>query len=184
MSGFRAWLYWAALAIAVAAIVYVASVHAVPGLVMSRALSMMGTPNTIHHAGRVTETSRAVVRPSPDLLYSTCPFDLSAGPLRVRSAVPPGTYWSVSAFDAGTGNFFVLNDKQAGNGVVDFLIVQRGTKPNTKGFKVVVSPPRRGLVLFRTLIASEKQLPALDALRREATCATFHARPSDVSGRH
>ncbi|HEX3810002.1 MAG TPA: DUF1254 domain-containing protein [Rhizomicrobium sp.] len=180
MKELRAWLPWVAIAVAVAAIVHLATLYAVPGFVMSRAFAIMGAPNAMHHGKRVDEHSHAVVRPSPDLLYSACPFDLSAGPLRVRSPVVPHTYWSVSGFDDATNNFFAMNDNGV-QGVVDFLIVQQGTKPNTEGFKTIISPTRKGIILFRTLINGEKNFALFDALRRQATCATFHALPSDVS---
>ena len=39
----------------------------------------------------------------------------------------PDTYWSVSVFDADTDNIYVLNDRQAKNGSVDFVL----TGPDT-----------------------------------------------------
>jgi uncharacterized membrane protein len=179
----RKTLPWLVATLVVAFAVHVASVWYLPHFVMNRALAQMGAVNAIHHGQRADANSHGVVRPSPDLLYSSCPFDLSKGPLRVRAAVPPGTYWSVSAFDDATNNFFVLNDRQAKDSVVDFLIVLRGTHPNTEGFRVVTAPSARGLVLFRTLIDDEKNLAALDALRRQATCNTWHASLTDLSER-
>jgi uncharacterized membrane protein len=167
----------------VAIAVHFASMWYLPRLVMDGALAKMGAANAIHYGTRVDAGARAVVRPSPDLLYSTCPFDLSKGPLRVRAAVPPNTYWSVSAFDDATDNFFVENDRQAKGGAVDFLIVAQGSHPIAGGLPVVVSPSTRGLVLFRTLIDDEKNFAALDAARRQAACSTFHASIPDASAR-
>jgi len=71
-------------------------------------------PNTILHAPRPTSRSRGVVRPSPDMLYSICVYDLSAagGAVRVSTHDMPETYWSVSLFDVDTNNFYALNDRQ------------------------------------------------------------------------
>ena len=105
-------MMWIAATLAVAVLVHVATISAIPRRIMARTLRRMGSPNTIHFAKRPDETSRGVVRPSPDLLYSACPFDLSKGPLKITASVPHSTYWSVSGFDAATNNFFVRNDQQ------------------------------------------------------------------------
>jgi uncharacterized membrane protein len=165
----RKWLPWILATLVVAMAVHLASVWVLPHVVMSRAIALMGAPNTIHHGTRADASSHGVVRPSPDLLYSTCPFDLSRGPLRVRAPVPAGTYWSVSLFDAETNNFYVLNDRQA-HGAVDFILVGPHQDKQPRGH-VVRAPTERGLVLFRTLIDDETDFAALDAARRQATCA-------------
>src|SRR5262245_60261657 len=54
--------------------------YALPRLARRRALSRMGESNSMHFASPPTAASRMVVRPSPDLLYASCPFDLSSGP--------------------------------------------------------------------------------------------------------
>ncbi len=183
MSG-RIWAILAAIALGTGVLAYFVTLACVPHLVMDRVMANAGGVNAMHHAPRATAASHGVVRPSPDLLYSICPFDLSAGPLRVRSPVPDGTYWSVSAYDSATDNFFTLNDRQAGNSMVDFLIVA-GDKapPRIENLKTVRAPTQTGVVLIRTLISSEKRLPYLDAIRREASCGTFHASPSDISNK-
>jgi len=166
--------------------VHLASVWLVPRAIMYRTIERIGAAgmNDIHFGKRPDETSRGVVRPSPDLLYSTCAYDLSAGPLRVRSPVPNDTYWSVSLFDSATNNYYVLNDRQARarkESVVDFVIVPAGSVENTENLARVESPSSKGLVLFRTLINDDRKLAAIDAQRRGATCGTWHASPADAS---
>ena len=46
--------------------------------------------NMMFAAPLATDKARAIVRPSPDLAYSTCPFDLSDGPVLVEVAPVPG----------------------------------------------------------------------------------------------
>ena len=183
----REWLVWIAAALLVAVITHVVVLGMVPHLVMGRLLSPMGRPNRILFDKRVDASVHGVVRPSPDLLYSSCPFDLSVGPLRVRSPVSPGTYWSVALYDDDTNNFYTLNDRQAGNGVVDFVIEldepDRDQAATLEGMRIVRSPTTKGLVLFRTLINSEKNFALVDAIRRQATCGTFHASLNDVSSK-
>ncbi len=148
-----------------------------PHFIMAQAMRKIvrdGGYNVVHHVARADEHSRVVVRPSPDLLYSICPFDLSKGDLRVQAEVPPGTYWSVSVFDADTNNIFVENDRQAKGrdfwqsaDPISFDSRVKSTserpKPQTKLYRVFataarrnqIPPTARGLVLFRTLINDE-----------------------------
>ena len=180
-------IYFAAAA-AITLAVHVVTLFTLPHFVMAQALgkiSQDGGYNAVRHIARADEHSRAVVRPSPDLLYSTCPFDLSKGPLRVQATVPPGTYWSVSVFDANTNNIFVVNDRQAKDGKVDFVVLPPisaisggsattfATPPNA-----IRSPSTKGLVLFRTLINDEARFAVIDAARRKVTCGIDHASSS------
>jgi uncharacterized membrane protein len=169
---------WIVAALAVAAVVHYVTLMDTPGFIMKRVMMKMGEVNTIHHQGRVTAASRGVVRPSPDLLYSVCPFDLTKGALHVTAPVPPGTYWSVSMFDAQTNNFFVKNDKDV-KGKLDLLL----TTPyvdvkRPAGAEEVVAPGPKGLVLFRTLINKEENFAAIDAVRRKANCTFIRSRAS------
>ena len=162
--------FWIVATLAIAVVVHYFTLAGAPGFIMNRVMMKMGAVNQIHHMGRVTAASRSVVRPSPDLLYSVCPFDLSQGALHVTAKVPVGTYWSVSAFDANTNNFFVKNDRQV-KGAIDLLVtlpVLDVKKPH--GASEVISPSAKGLVLFRTLVGDEKDFAAIDAVRRTARC--------------
>ena len=163
---------WALAAIVLGVGLHVALIYALPHLVMMRVMDRLGAVNTIHHAARVDATSRAIVRPSPDLLYSDCPYDLSKGALRVTATVPPDTYWSVSAFDSKTDNFFVLDDRNV-NGTVDFVLIAKGMIANAGALPVVISPTKHGVLLFRTLIDDEKHFATLDKTRRDARCGGF-----------
>ncbi|MBL6938795.1 MAG: DUF1254 domain-containing protein [Alphaproteobacteria bacterium] len=173
------WLGWIAATLAVAVVVHVASVMFLPRAIMLR--TMGGIVRGAHGANhmvfgaRPTAANRGVVRPSPDLLYSSCVYNLQrgGGAVRVRASGMPRTYWSVSVFDADTNNIFVENDRKAGDHV-DFLIVAPGFGQGS-GLPTVESPTRAGIVLFRTLIDDDKRLPELDAARRHASCEAYRA---------
>ncbi len=165
-------------AIAIAVLVHVGSVLAIPRLVMWRATGAMARNtgfNTMSHAVRATWQSRTIVRPSPDLLYSSCPYDLSAAgaALHVHATGMPDTYWSVSVFDANTDNIYVLNDRQAKNGNVDFVLVGPNTGILNGGPRQVWSPTTRGVVLFRTLVDDETRFAEIDAGRKHAACEPY-----------
>jgi uncharacterized membrane protein len=179
MTWFRDTWRYAALALAVAFCVHLAIVAVIPRAVMAVALYRMSSVhgfNTMMHQPRPTSASRAVVRPSPDLLYSACPFDLdrAGGMLQVHADDMPHTYWSVSIFEAQTDNILALNDRQALKGGIDFILKRSNTPPLAdKSTLVLETGTPRGLILFRTLIDDDKHLAAIDRARRHATCAPY-----------
>jgi uncharacterized membrane protein len=173
----RGWPFIVAT-IAIAALVHMGSVLTIPRLVMWRATGLMARNtgfNTMSHTVRATWQSRTIVRPSPDLLYSSCPYDLSAAgaALHVHASGMPDTYWSVSVFDASTDNIYVLNDRQAKNGSVDFVLVGPNTGILNDGPRQVWSPTTHGVVLFRTLVDDETRFAEIDAGRKHAACESY-----------
>ncbi|HEY1077956.1 MAG TPA: DUF1254 domain-containing protein [Fontimonas sp.] len=120
-------------------------------------------------------SARIVVRPSPDLLYTACLFDVSEGPLHITAALPD-SYLSVSGFGAETSNFFALNDRDAWSvdgapGLLDITLAMtpaRGTEPGTT--RHIQAPSPRGLVLFRMLVQDRAPDAALLALRAQQRC--------------
>src|SRR5689334_2627268 len=98
----------AALLAAIA--VHFAIVSLLPNLMMDAAFNRLSGKgahaNSWIHAARVDENARAIVRPSPDLQYSACPYDLSHGPVLIR-VTPWPSYWSVSLYAANSDNFYV-----------------------------------------------------------------------------
>jgi uncharacterized membrane protein len=171
----REWYFWIAATILVAMVVHLGSVYALPRLIMTRALTRMGPPNVMHYGKRPDANSRGIVRPSPDLLYATCPYDLANGPLRVTMRVTHAAYWSVSAFDSATNNFFVRNDRQIAGDRFELVVLRRGqTLPPLAAPEsaLVFSPSDRGLVLLRSVIDNERHLPALEAVLHQSHCET------------
>ena len=114
--------------------------------------------------------SREVVRPSPDLLYSACPFDLSRGPLRITAAVPD-SYFSISAFADNTDNFFVINDRQIKAARVELTLARQGSDyRGGAGERVVRSPSDEGILLVRTLIKDRRDFKKLQQVQHQADC--------------
>ena len=170
----KAWILRISAVLLLAAVFHVLTLAAFPTLVMlalKRSTEKAGHPmNTLIHAPRVTADSKRVVRPSPDLLYSACGFDVSEKPLKIIAPVPD-TYWSVSFFASNTDNFFVLNDRQARSKRVEILLVGPGASPPKPGrARVIVSPTDQGVIIFRMLIMDEDKISDLVRVQRQATC--------------
>ncbi len=124
--------------------------------------------NQMIYPPRTTEASRAIVRPSPDLAYASCAFDLSKGPVRVKAA-KASDYMSVSVYAANSDNIFAINDRQAPDGV-DLIIVGKGQVAPTGAAIVVQSPTQRGIVLERRLAPSAQAFAAADMARKKGVC--------------
>lgn len=168
-------LPWVAAALLGAALVHVLTIRLLPWAIMRVTMGTMareGGPNHAVHPPRVDATARAVVRPSPDLLYSACAFDVSDGPVRVTADVPRDTYWSISMFADNTDNFFVVSDRQTPGEHVELVLAQPGASVTLPpGAIRVDAPTPRGVILERTLVIDEARLRELDAVRRRFTCA-------------
>jgi uncharacterized membrane protein len=106
--------------------------------------------------------------PSPDLLYSKCVYDVSAGPVRVRTPVPDG-YWSMSVYAENTDLVAVVSDRELPERRLDavFALAGQATPP---GVRVIEVPSAHGAAFFRTLVEDPADETALDALRREGSC--------------
>lgn len=124
--------------------------------------------NQWRHGQRATGKSRRIVRPSPDLANSSCVYDLSDGPVRIRVA-PGDGYMSVSLYAANSDNYFVVNDRNAPEGV-DMILYRRG-QPRPAGAALVVeSPSRRGIVLQRRLAPTRAMFEAAAVARAGDVC--------------
>jgi len=168
------WTLWIAATLVVAALVHTATVRALPSVLMARALARVGASNVMHYSGPANASSRSLVRPNPDMLYAVCRFDLSTGPVRLTAHVAHSTYWSVSAYDAATNNFFVRNDRQIGGDSIEIVALRRGMKLPPLGAAteraILIAPTERGLFMVRLLIDDDAHLAALQAIQHQATC--------------
>jgi uncharacterized membrane protein len=154
-----------------AAVVHVAAIAALPRVIMSRVFQVFSTtapPNEFVHPPLATDESRTVVRPSPDLAYSSAVFDVSERPLLV--SVPlSAPYTSLSGFAANTDNFFALNDQNAGSDPIEVVIIGPGTeRSGLEGRRVIESPSDRGVLLVRRVVPSAESFAGIDALRQQA----------------
>jgi len=125
--------------------------------------------NTMFAAPLATDKARAIVRPSPDLAYSSCPFDLSKGPVLVDVAPVPALYWSLSIFDARTDVAYVRNNIDATNQPIRVAIAQAG-QPVPDGMTAVRVKGTTGIALIRILVPDRSQFPAIDAARKKSSC--------------
>jgi uncharacterized membrane protein len=80
---------------------------------------------------------------------------------------------SISVFQANSDNIFVLNDRQAPNGV-DFVLAKTG-QATPPGARVVISPSDKGIILDRRLAPDAETFAKADAARRGDVCRIVSA---------
>lgn len=137
-------------------------------LAIGRVSAQGSAINAMAHAPLVTAKARAIVRPSPDLLYSSCPFDIGAAPLLIDATPVTAPYWSLSIFDAQTNAVFVANNQR---GVAPLrLAVVTGDQTAPAGYRAVRVSGTGGIALVRILIDRGAPIGAIDAARRTARC--------------
>ncbi len=169
----KTWPMWAAGTIALVAVFHTLTVFGLPYGIMNRAMagiaSQAGGVNKPVYPDRPTAEARGIVRPSPDLLYTACVYDVSARPVKLTSPVPD-TYWSLSTFASNTDNFFVVNDRQVKTDRIEIILASSEEAGGNKGIPVIVAPSSKGIVLFRSLVPSEDLRAEIDTKRRQANC--------------
>ncbi len=157
--------------IVVAVVAYDLALMATPRLLMAAAFDRIsaGGVNRFTFTPLATDKSRAIVRPSPDLAYSSCPFDVAAGPLLIDVPPVPASYWSLSVFDAETNVAFVRNNVEAAGAPIRAAVALAGQAVPAGYARVTVARPK-GIALVRILVEDRGSFPAIDAARRQASC--------------
>jgi uncharacterized membrane protein len=159
------------------AIGFLAILLSLPGLIMDRALSKL-TPmhseiNSQIHFPLVTEHARSVVRPSPDIIYSGCRFDLTQAAVRIT--LPPldlDHYASISFFDDRTNHFHSVSNHDLGGdmGVINLVRKIDSSNHSPTGHHIE-APSDQGLVLFRRILTGKVTPERADTHRRGFDCS-------------
>ncbi len=189
------WQRWLALGLAVAVLMHLLTVWALPRLIMREAMARIaqetaaqaraqGAPQAATGAylpPSTDHTQRRIVMPSPDLLYATCALDLSKGPMHITAEVAHPRYWSVALYGANSDNFFVVNDRSTPARSskapdLDLRILPPGTERATTAADgestVVEAPSRKVLLLMRLLLTDDPaDLELAKSARSTLRCA-------------
>ncbi|MES1158569.1 MAG: DUF1254 domain-containing protein [Terricaulis silvestris] len=176
MSG---WGKYALGALIVAIIAHLITVNMLPGIAMNTAMDRVGGHglklNQWTLSDRVSEDSRAIVRPSPDFAYSACVYDLSHGPVRIAVA-PWSAYWSLSLYGDNSDNYFVLDDREAHDGA-EITLIRAGSEPPEHAAQPVESPSTRGIAIIRRLAPTVQAYDDARTASHDDACEPYHEPP-------
>jgi uncharacterized membrane protein len=171
----RRWIAPLLAGIIVALVAFQLTLVATPRFLMAAAVRRVGAAgmNRMFHGPLPSDKARQIVRPSPDLAYSSCPFDVSHGAIRVHVGPVPSAYWSLSIFDSNTDVAFVRNNLDSHGAGIDVVLLQPldlwEAPPGDKAQIVYVKQPR-GIALVRILVDDRSRFPTIDQARRASTC--------------
>lgn len=118
------------------------------------------------------ENSRVIPLPNPDFLYSTINYDLKDNILKISGIVPDSTYWSISAYQQNTTNYFVENEEKVKSKFEYYLAPEGSTNEILKNIpkeKIIYSPTTKGLILFRYLVSKAYPVTKLAELQHGVT---------------
>jgi uncharacterized membrane protein len=185
--GVKRWIAPIAAAVLIAAAIWQLTLVLVPMVLMEvaeRRMAAIGNYNRFTHAPPVDARRQTIVRPSPDLLYSACPFELAEGPLEVTAWPIPGHYSSISVFSARSDVVFVRNDEQMAGQPIRIVIATH-SQAVPPGVEVVRVTLPRGIVLQRVLIGDRSEVASVQPLRERAQCRTLmrEARVAEITPR-
>ena len=166
------WIRWSVFTGLMAYGMYYILLWIMPYIIMNSVLKKLDVKvNQISHSTPIDENFRTVVKPSPDLLYSVCGFDVSLGPVKVFAEIPKGTYFSISGFADNTDNFFALNNEQFQGEQAKIVLAAEdytfGVQPSGKVIRV---PSSTGIILFRSLIKDLDKVDELFDYQKKAAC--------------
>jgi uncharacterized membrane protein len=166
------WIGWTFLAIIVVAIIVnLIVVVSIPTAIMGVTINKKFNYPTNQWISEppTTDNSTAVIRPSPDNLYSILVYDVSQGPLRVTATT--SEYWSISGFAMNTDNFFNITDTQAKTNPVEVVLVSKGMtyKDPTGKAQVIEAPSDRGILMIGMVVTNQNALPGLMQIQKQAT---------------
>jgi len=129
--------------------------------------------NEAYHQAPIDASFRKIVRPSPDILYSACVYDISELDLLIEAKVPNFTYWSAAFYSMGTDNYYTINNRAVHENITIILTTSKekcSSLKNARGVICVVSPSARGIVIFRIFIPNSSLLPELIEYQKTIKC--------------
>lgn len=128
---------------------------ALPGLMMET-LYALGTRqqgyNTLAISELPDEEFRTIVRPSPDLLYASCFYNLENGPVVIEAKIP-SRYWSMQFYQMNTDNYAGITNQRGESyrigSTVNVTLIGSDESPEAFEGEVIQSPTQRGIMLLR-----------------------------------
>lgn len=134
------------------------------------------TPEGWLHVDPIDETSRTVVRPAYDLLYSVCNADLANSGYYI-SLPPESDYTSISVYNASSDNIFSINDQDPKWQKDGLQLIVSGRdqaeslqNADPKPDAVINTNSPFALIIQRRIIRDRDQLSELEDKRRLTRC--------------
>lgn len=175
----KRWQICLLIGLVAALAVHFTVLHKIPSMIMTKAQARFEESGVALNqwvaAPRITPQTQSVVRPSPDLAYAICRFDVSDGPIMLSAPGWDGT-GSLSVFDARTNNVFVARFGGADGEGISVIAALPGTvRPEDRltyedSATPVIELKGLGLALIRRLAPDEPARERAAILVEQAYC--------------
>ncbi|CAA0102685.1 Uncharacterised protein [Halioglobus japonicus] len=136
---------------------------ALPSLMME-ALYALGTKQQGYNQLAISELPdeefRTIVRPSPDLLYASCFYNLEDGPVIIEAQIPT-RYWSMQFYQMNTDNYAGITNQREDSyrigSTVNVTLIGSDTSADGFSGEVIQSPTQRGIMLLRASAIGDRE---------------------------
>lgn len=157
-----------ALAIILAGLIHVMAVLTLPVLAPRDAharLAALGPANTMIKLPPVTPGQQIMPNMAPDVRYAVCLFDLSNGPVRLRTSIPDAL-WLIAFYTPLGENFYTVIGADMKRADVELIVTAEDQPVPELGANapqafenvvVVSSPETKGIALIRAPLASHSR---------------------------
>jgi uncharacterized membrane protein len=177
------WLFWILGGVLLGGIVHLVTVLWLPQTATQDAYTRMtalAAPNTVAVLPQPTPQAAPLPYMDPAFAAAVCPYDLSAGPVKLSIAVSQA-YTSVSFYTLRGVAFYAINDRAAGRRVIELDLMtreQRDALPEDEDVTaadrlIVESPTETGLILMRALAPEPSLIGAAQATVSAGRCTTL-----------
>ena len=148
---------------------FVTSMYSYPSREFSRAWKKIvrdgGMNRWLHMRSLADDTSRMIVRPNNDTLYSYAAVDIDSGPFVIKMPASD-RYWSVEFMKENTDVFTYVGSREYGlNKAVTVILARHNFSGDTQGLPVLKYPCKRAWVLARFLVDGKDDLPRVHQLQ-------------------
>jgi len=177
----------AIFALAIGALVHLATILAIPYFASRDAFSRLaplGTLNATILLDPAVPTNRLFPYADPAVASAFCRFDLRDGPVRVTAQIARSGFASLSLHSSTGGVFYALTDKAAVRGRLEALVLTaaqlrvvaaRDNEDEPSQDLRIVAPSLEGFAMVRAFSEQPSLYPQAQADARSLHCATQSA---------
>ncbi len=120
---------------------------------------------------------------APDVLYAACRYDLTDGPLKLRSPLP-NDLWTIALYNRYGENYYLISGRDVQSNVVNLLVVNDKTIDNEKQDEqnigqsgnntqrdiTISAPSKTGIIIIRAPVPTPAFDSEVSALLSKAFC--------------
>jgi len=178
--------YWLASMTVLGAIIHIGIVLLMPHMAPDNGWSRLAVISGFNQLV-ILPGARAKASPlshmAPDIRYAICRYDLSKGPVQLKTPLPD-ELWSIALYTRDGRNFYLLSGRDVQAGQVNLLVVRddnsgnKDNQDNSGNGKVkettISSPVNQGIILIRAPFPSPAYEKRIVSQLKKAFCRAIN----------